>query len=139
MIYKPALGTAITASSGPTRPDWATAIYYSGFNVTTLGVGNVAANTGPYRLLTIIEAGQGGAFFGMVITYFLSVYSDLSSRNAFAQGLHHLTGRTGSAAELLARLADGADLETAGRHLSSKAEFLRQIYQTHRFYPILRY
>ena len=30
MIYKPALGTAITASSGPTMPDWATAIYYSG-------------------------------------------------------------------------------------------------------------
>ena len=139
MIYKPALGTAITASSGPTMPDWATAFYYSGFNVTTLGVGNVAANTGPYRLLTIIEAAQGGAFFGMVITYFLSVYSELASRNAFAQGLHHLTGRTGRAAELLARLADGADLDTVRQHLSSKAEFLRQIYQTHRFYPVLRY
>ena len=90
-------------------------------------------------MLTIIEAGQGGAFFGMVITYFLSVYSELASRNAFAQGLHHLTGRTGSAAELLARLADGADLDTVGQHLSSKAEFLRQIHQTHRFYPVLRY
>ena len=75
----------------------------------------------------------------MVITYFLSVYSSLTSRNAFAQGLHHLTGKTGDAAELLARLADGPDLSEARQHLAFKADFLRQIYQTHRFYPVLRF
>ena len=94
MIYQPALGTAIRASSGPTDTGWATAVYYSGFNLTTLGVGDVAANTGAYRLLTVAEAAVGFAFFSMVITYFLSVYSSLTSRNAFAQGLHHLTGKT---------------------------------------------
>lgn len=36
MIYQPALGTAIRASSGPTDTGWATAVYYSGFNLTTL-------------------------------------------------------------------------------------------------------
>ena len=139
MIYVPGVGTAITASSGGTDPRWATALYYSGFNLTTLGVGNVAANTALYRLLTVAEAAIGVAFFGMVVTYFLSVYSELTSRNAFAQGLHHLTGQTGCAAELLARLADGQDLAETRQHLSSKAEFLRRIYQTHRFYPVLRY
>ena len=93
MIYKPALGADITASSGPTDPSWATAIYYSGFNVTTLGVGDVSAKTALYRLLTVTEAATGFAFFSLVITYFLSVYSELTSRNAFAQGLHHLTGQ----------------------------------------------
>lgn len=139
MIFKPALGSAITASSGPTDPGWATAIYYSGFNLTTLGIGNIAANTGLYRLLTIGEAALGAGFFAMAITYFLSVYSELTSRNAFAQGLHYLTGRTGDAAELLARLADGPDLSATREHLWSKAEFLRQVYQTHRFYPVLRF
>lgn len=66
MIYVPGVGTAITASSGGTEPRWATALYYSGFNLTTLGVGNVAANTVSYRLLTVAEAGIGVAFFGMV-------------------------------------------------------------------------
>ena len=139
MIYQPAIGTAITASAETTNSSWALAIYYSGFDFTTLGVGDVSPKTGLYRLLTMTEASVGFAFFSMVITYFLSVYSQLTNRNAFAQGLHYLTGQTGEAAELLARLADGPDLARAQQHLSAKAEFLRQTYQTHRFYPILRY
>jgi len=140
MVYEPALGTAIRASSGPTDTSWTAAVYYSGFNLTTLGVGDVVAASGPYRLLTIAQAAMGFAFFSMVITYFLSVYSSLSSRNAFAEGLHHLTGKTDDAAELLARLADGDDdLSSARQLLSSKADFLRQMHQTHRSYPVLRH
>jgi len=139
MIFKPALGTGIVASSGTTDTGWANAMYYSGFNLTTLGVGDLSPNTSVYRLLTVTAAAVGFACFSMVITYFLSVYSSLTSRNAFAQGLHHLTGNTDDAAELLARLSDGADLSDARQHLSSKADFLRQIHQTHRFYPVLRY
>ena len=139
MIFKPALGRGVVASSGTTDTGWANAMYYSGFNLTTLGVGDLSPNSNVYRMLTVTAAAVGFAFFSMVITYFLSVYSSLTSRNAFAQGLHHLSGNTDDAAELLARLADGADLSEARQHLSSKAEFLRQIHQTHRFYPVLRY
>lgn len=139
MIFKPALGSAVQASSGQTDTGWATAFYFSGFNLTTLGVGDVSPRSGLYRLLTITEAAVGFAFFSMVITYFLSVYSNLTSRNAFAQGLHHLTGNTDDAAELLARIADGSDISAARQHLSAKAGFLREIHQTHRFYPVLRY
>lgn len=139
MIFKPALGTGVVASSGTTDTGWANAMYYSGFNLTTLGVGDLSPNTNVYRILTVTAAAVGFAFFSMVITYFLSVYSNLTSRNAFAQGLHQLSGNTDNAAELLARLANGADLSEARQHLSSKAGFLRQIHQAHRFYPVLRY
>jgi hypothetical protein len=139
MIYKPALGTGIRSASGATDTGWATAFYYSGFNLTTLGLGDLSPTTGAYRLLTVIEAALGFTFFSMVITYFLSVYSNLTSRNAFAQGLHYRTRSTGDAAELLAGLADGSELPDARQHLESMADFLRQIYQTHRFYPVLRY
>jgi hypothetical protein len=51
MIYVPGVGTAITGSSGGTDPRWATALHYSGFNLTTLGVSNhlVAAAHEAYR------------------------------------------------------------------------------------------
>lgn len=139
MIYKPALGTAIRASSGPTDTGWGTALYFSGFNLTTLGVGDLAAATDPFRLLSVTQAAMGFSFFSLVITYFLSVYSSLTSRNAFAQGLHHLSGRTDDAAEAIARLAHGDELSDARDHLSAKADFLREIHQTHRFYPVLRH
>lgn len=139
MVYKPVLGTAITAAQGPTDTGWATAFYYSGFTLTTLGIGDVVATSDGYRLIGVLEAALGFAYFSMAITYFLSVYSNLTGRNAFALGLHHLTGKTGDAAQLLARLADGGDLASARQHLSSKAAFLRQTYQEHLFYPVLRH
>lgn len=95
--------------------------------------------TGLYRLLTVIEAMLGFVFFSMVTTHFLSVYSSLIKRNAFAQGLYHGTQRTNDAAEFLARLADDPDLLDARQRLSAMAGFLRQIYQTHRSYPVLSY
>lgn len=139
MIYKPALGTSIGASSGPTDTGWATALYYSGYAMTTLGFGDVVPKTGLYRLLTILQTAVGFTVLSMVISYFLSVYSSLLPRNAFAQGLHHLTGGTDDAAQLLARLSEGDDLSAARSHLSTKADFLRQTYQSHHFYPVLRY
>ncbi len=139
MIYKPALGSQITVTSGPTDTGWASAIYYSGFNLTTLGVGDFTPHSPGYRLLTVGQGALGFGFFSLVVTYFLSIYPSLTSRNAFAQGLHHLTGKTGDAVEFLARFADDADLPLLRQHMMSKAEFLRQVYQTHRFYPILRY
>jgi hypothetical protein len=50
-----------------------------------------------------------------------------------------LTGNSDDAAELLDRLADDPALPEARQYLSSKADILRQIDQTHRFYPVLRY
>lgn len=139
MIYKPALGDGIQAASGLTEQDWTTALYYSGYCLSTLGLGDVVSTEGLYRILTIVEATIGFAFFSMAITYFLSVYSNLPHRNAFAHGLHLLANRTGDSAVLLARLANGSDLSDLQQHMTSKAGFLRQTYQTHRFYPVLRY
>jgi hypothetical protein len=102
-------------------------------------MGDITATTGLYRLLSTFEAALGIGSVSLVITYFLSVYSSLMSRNAFAQGLHHLTGRTDDAAELIARIAEGAELTGMRQRLSSEARSLRDIYQTHRFYPVLRY
>lgn len=139
MIYKPALGTGITAVSGPTDTGWATALYYSGFTLTTLGVGDVAAKSGLYRILTILQAAMGFSYFGMTITYFLSVYSSLLDRNAFAEELYQKSSRRNDAAELIAKMAVDGDLHEAHKTLERSAAALRKIHQAHRFYPVMRY
>ncbi|MGN6332280.1 MAG: potassium channel family protein [Motilibacteraceae bacterium] len=137
-IYQPALGSAITASKGPTDTAFATALYVSGYAVTTLGTGDVVAQTGAYRLLMVVEAACGFITFTMVISYFLSVYSQLPRRNAFAQALHDKSGGTDDAASLITALAEGEDLGRLVQELTEMASFLRHTAQTHRSYPVLR-
>lgn len=139
LIFKPALGTGIRASSGPTDTGWPSAIYFSGYALTTLGTGDIVPKTAGYRLLTILEAVMGFGTISMVITYFLSVYTNLTSRNAFAGGLQHRSRGTGDAAVLLTGLAYGSDLSRARDFFSTLAPFLLEVYETHRFFPVLRY
>jgi len=136
-VYRPALGSGIVASSGPTQVGWGTALYFSGFALTTLGTGDVVATTASYRLLSIAEAATGFATITLVISYFISVYSALTSRNAFAMALHQRSGGTGRGDRVVAALWLEGDA-AAGWHLDQMASSLRDIAQTHRAYPVLR-
>jgi hypothetical protein len=139
MIYEPAMGGAIRSASGAPDTGWSAALYFSGFNLTTLGVGDITAETPGYRILSIVEAGLGFAWFSMAITYFLSVYSSLTARNAFAHELHELTRGSDDPLDLIGNLLALPDTWAARAHLASKADALRAIHQTHRFYPVLRF
>lgn len=139
LIYQPALGHAIRATSGPTDTAWTTALYYSGFVVTTLGTGEITPHNGLFRLLTITESLVGFAGMTLVITYFLSIYSNLTSRSVFAQSLEEQTRGTGDAAALIAGLADAPGAPGAHDRLTAMADSLRQINQSHRSYPVLHY
>ncbi len=139
LVFQPALGHAVKAATGPTDTGFDTALYYSGFALTTLGTGDVVATTGAYRLLTVVEAGVGFSVLTMVLTYFLSIYSALVSRKSFAAALHHRTFGTGVPVQLLVGLTDDGELPQARQELSSIAQFLTHTFETHRSYPVLRY
>ena len=138
MIYKPGLGDGIQAASGPIEQSWWTALYFSGFNLTTLGTGDLAASDDLYRLMTVIESATGFAVMTMVLTYFLSTYSTLPGRNAFALKLHQLSLGTDDAATLLSVLLQDGAVGTR-QHLDAAADSIREISQTHRAYPVLRH
>lgn len=137
MIYWPAVGTSILSRSGSTSVQFATALYYSGYALTTLGVGDVVAVTAGYRLLTIVEAALGFSVLTLTLTYVLSVYGALSQRNVLALRLQHRTSSTGDAAELLA--LSGRDTGAARGELSSLADGLLNLIEAYRSYPVLHY
>lgn len=139
VIYHPALGHGIVAASGPTDTGWGTAVYYSGFALSTLGTGDVVPVTASYRVLTVVEAAAGFSVFTMVLTYFMSTYGAITSRKTFGTSLHQRTFGTGAPAQLLVGLAADDDLPDARQQLSGLAEFLTHTFETHRSYPVLRY
>ena len=139
LIAWPALGTAIQATSGPTPDDFAAALYYSGWSLTTLGTGDLVPQTGAFRLLMVTQAVTGFSVLTLTLTYFMSVYSALVRRNTLAQGLHQLSGATGSAAELTARLGAGGSFDDARSILSDVSWKVLDLLESHHSYPVLHY
>ena len=136
-VFRPVLGHSIVAASGQTDASWGTAMYFSGYVLTTLGLGDVVATTPTYRIATVAEAATGFATITLVISYFNSLYTTLTSRNAFAMALHDRSGGTGRGEHIVARLWSEGETAAAG-HLAEMAASLRAVTQTHRAYPVLR-
>lgn len=139
LIAWPAMGTAIQATAGEPATGFFGALYYAGESLTTLGMGDVVPHTQPYRLLAILQAGVGFSVFSLSLTFFTSVYSALVRRNTFALGLHHRTSGTADAAVLLAQLGPQGDFSDARSELTTMAEELINLYESHHTYPVLHY
>jgi hypothetical protein len=136
-VYRPALGGSVTAAQGPTVDSWGTALYFSGYDLTTLGLGDLVATTPSYRVLVVVEAATGFMAFTLAISYFVSVYGTLTGRNSFAMALHDRSGGTGRGSAVVRALwAEGP--VAAALHLTAMAADLRELVQTHSSYPVLR-
>lgn len=139
LINWPALGDEIVASQGKTPTDFGTALYYSGFNFTTLGIGNLVPKTTFCQLVTILEAALGFATFTVTLTYLLSVLNALTQRNVFALSLHHRTGEKANAAQLLLGWGIDGEFNNARTDITNIARDLFQLLESHHSYPILHY
>jgi ion channel len=80
-------------------------LYQSGQTFFTLGYGDILPITASARLLSVLEAGMGFAFLGVVIGYIPVVYSSFSRREIQISMLDSRAGSPPAAAELLVRLA----------------------------------
>ncbi|WP_225913935.1 potassium channel family protein [Leptolyngbya ohadii] len=138
-VYQPELGQEIQASDGFTPVNFTTALYYSGYVFTTLGVGDLVPRSDWVRIVTVIEAGLGFAIFTLTLTYLLSIYNALGHRNVFALMLHHRTMGKADAAELLARMGTSGDFSDARDDVAELAKSLLILLESHHAYPVVHY
>ena len=80
-------------------------LYQSGQTFFTLGYGDILPITASARLISVLEAGMGFAFLGVVIGYIPVVYTSFSRREIQISMLDSRAGSPPAAAELLVRLA----------------------------------
>jgi hypothetical protein len=80
-------------------------LYHSGETFFTLGYGDIVPTSAGARALSVLEAGMGFAFLGVVIGYIPVVYSSFSRREIQISMLDARAGSPPTAAELLLRLA----------------------------------
>ena len=139
LIAWPELGSGIQDSNRATETDFATAFYYGGYSLTTLGTGNLVPLTGGLKFLMVLQALIGFSFVTLTITYFMSVYAALLRRNSLAQALHHLSAGSGDAAEVLIRLGPEGDFRAGSGHLADIGLNVIDLLESHHLYPVLHY
>src|SRR5580700_2405039 len=87
-------------------------IYHSGETFFTLGYGDIVPTSSLARALSVIEAGMGFAFLGVVIGYLPVVYASFSRREIQISMLDARAGSPPTAVELLVRLAGASENPT---------------------------
>lgn len=119
-------------------------LYHSGETFFTLGYGDIVPTSAFSRVLSVLEAGTGFAFLGVVIGYLPVVYGSFSRREIQISMLDARAGSPPTATELLVRLA--GKTETPGIEQRVLDEVLRdwerwaaELLESHISYPVLSF
>ncbi|HXJ85307.1 MAG TPA: ion channel [Candidatus Binatia bacterium] len=119
-------------------------LYHSGETFFTLGYGDIVPTTPASRALSVVEAGMGFAFLGVVIGYLPVVYSAFSRREIQISVLDARAGSPPSAAELLIRLAGrtedpGVEQLVLDEVLRDWERWSAEVLEAQISYPVLAY
>lgn len=139
IIFMPVMGTKIVATSGETSPGFWPAFYFAAMSLSTLGIGDMVANTTFYRLLDTFGALVGFGVLTASLSYMMSVYTSLIRHNSFALTVHHATGDNGTPGEFVSRLGAGGEFTASQTTLSTMATELITLLESHQTYTVLRY
>jgi hypothetical protein len=119
-------------------------LYHSGETFFTLGYGDIVPTSPGSRALSVIEAGMGFGFLGVVIGYIPVVYASFSRREIQISMLDARAGSPPSAAELLLRLAGrsedpGVDQRVLDEVLRDWERWAGELLESHISYPVLSF
>lgn len=111
-------------------------VYFVGYSMTTLGVGDYVANGSFWRVVTIVTAIIGFFVLTVSVTYLLSVLSAVVQKRSAADYIRSL-GAT--PAEILANHWHGENCEPILQHVPGLMQTLGTIAQQHTAYPVLHF
>jgi hypothetical protein len=119
-------------------------MYHSGQTFFTLGYGDILPTSALARALSVVEAGMGFAFLGVVIGYLPVVYASFSRREIQISMLDARAGSPPTAAELLVRLAGTTENPSIDQLvldgcLRDWERWAGELLESHISYPVLSF
>jgi hypothetical protein len=139
LILHPFLGSGITADNGPTPRDFVTALFVAGNSMSIVGSSGFSPRTSGLRLLFLWNSLVGMSVITVTLSFLVQIYNALQRRNVVGLRLHLYSGKTGDAAEVVARIAPGGRFDSALSALSDLGSNIAELKETHHFYPVLAY
>src|SRR5271166_2635943 len=119
-------------------------LYHSGETFFTLGYGDIVPTSSGARVLSVLEAGMGFAFLGVVIGYLPVVYASFSRREIQISMLDARAGSPPTAAELLVRLAGSSENRAIDQIVLDEVlrdweRWSAELLESHISYPVLSF
>ncbi len=111
-------------------------LYYAGFILSTVGVGDYVPSNNFWRIITDIYSFTGLVFVTMSITYFISVLSAVLNQRRLALSLNSLGSSPYNIIE------NGWNGENFSRLVNQASQFSNDIFkhsQNHLAYPVIHY
>jgi hypothetical protein len=112
-------------------------LYLSGETFFTLGYGDITPNNAAARALSVMEAGMGFAFLGVVVGYLPVIYGSFNTREVEISLLDARAGSPPSAAEFLGRLGCCPDQTVLDNIFRDWERWSADLLASHISYPVL--
>lgn len=135
MLYSAEPGSVVSAKTGAPASFWER-LYFTGFTVSTLGIGDFVPKGAPARVLTVFASLSGLFVVTLAITYLIGVISAVVAKRRLAASIAGL-GMTPE--EILQAGWDGKSLASLEQPLVSLAEAVEAHAQRHLAYPVLHF
>ena len=129
---------------GNEQVTFARILYHSGETFFTLGYGDIVPTSAGARVLSVLEAGMGFGFLGVVIGYLPVVYGSFSRREIQISMLDARAGSPPTASELLVRLAGRSENPTIDQVVLDEVlrdweRWAGELLESHISYPSLSF
>jgi hypothetical protein len=135
LIFSADPGAVVHGDTGQPADGWSR-VYYAGFAVYTLGVGDFVPSGAPWQVLTALATINGFAVLTMTVSYLLPVVSAVTERRQHGLQLY---GLGSSAQEILLTGWDGHDFERLVPQLQQLTPVGALMTQKFLSYPVLHY
>lgn len=127
---------AVVDSHSGAPADLSGRIYFTGYTLFTLGIGNYVPRGGVWEVLTAVASFNGLLVVTLAITYLVPVLSAVTHKRHLAALIDDL-GATPT--EILRRAWTGSRFDGLSNHFAQIAPILELYSQRHAAYPILHY
>ncbi len=129
-------GGAVVHGATGEEADLAERIYFTGYTLFTLGLGDFVPGGDAWRIATVIATLNGLFLVTLAITYLIPVVSAAAEKHQLGAAVSNLGT---SPSEIVARAWDGESFGGISTHLVQLAQMIDIHAQRHLAYPVLHY
>lgn len=135
LIFSSSEGAVRSASTG-VPGSLVDRVYYAGYTILTLGLGDQVPGDGLWQLATVVATGSGLVLVTLSITYLVPVASAVVQRRQLAA---QIAGLGSTAHDIVLRGWNGSDFGSLGQNLSMLVPSLHTVRLQHLTYPVLHF